>query len=186
MKLIYILLTLFFVFSVQAETMQKRLYKKRNNKVQINAGKLHFSETMDISGNLQASYSRNFGHFEIGALLGFSDMKLNLTDLDNVLKKSGLLAGLIIEGNFINNKRRSNWIPSGGLKIIYMASDLAFDNKERDNGIYVNPFLSSKHFISSRTSINLELEWPVKVWEWDMEDLWRGLDFSFGYAYYFH
>ena len=187
MKFIYILLT-FFVFSLQAqETMQKRLYKKRHNKVQINAGNLKFNNHMSIGGNIQVSYSRNFGYFEIGALLGHSDISLNLYRLENLLEGLGLQAGLVFEGNFIKNKRRNNWIPSGGLKVIYMAKEYRFEEGDRrDAGIYVHPFLSSKHFISSRTSINMELEWPIKVWEWEMSALWRGLDFSFAYAYYFH
>ena len=187
MKFIYILLTL-FVFNLQAqETMQKRLYKKRHNKVQINAGQLKFSNNMNIIGDIQVSYSRNFGFFEIGALLGHSPIELDLTDMGSLLENLGFYAGLVFEGNFIKNKRRNNWVPSGGLKLIYMASESEFKSgDDRKEGFYVHPFLSSKHFISSRTSINLELEYPLKVWEWDMGELWRGLDFSFAYAYYFH
>ena len=187
MKFIYVLLVL-FVFSLQAqETMQKRLYKKRHNKVQINAGDLKFSNNMVIGGSAQASYSRNFGFFEIGALLGFSDITISLTKLEDVLENLGLHAGLVFEGNFIKNKRRNNWIPSGGLKLVYMARDFNFaEGDDREQGFYANPFVSSKHFISSRTSINLELEWPVKVWEWDTSTIWRGVNFSFAYAYYFH
>lgn len=187
MKFIYVLLAL-FVFSLQAEeTMQKRLYKKRHNKVQINAGNLQFNNNMDISGNIQVSYSRNFGFFEVGALLGFSSIELNLFEPKDIMEGLGLKAGIVVEGNFIKNKRRNNWIPSGGLKLIYMAREHEFDRgDERKEGFYVQPFLSSKHFISSRTSINMELEYPLKVWEWDMEEIWRGLDFSVAYAYYFH
>lgn len=187
MKLIYILLTTLFVLSLQAETMQKRLYKKRHNKVQINAGQLKFSNNMNIIGDIQVSYSRNFGFFELGVLLGHSPIELDLTNMNDLLKDLGLYAGLVFEGNFIKNKRRKNWIPSGGLKFIWMASETKFKSgDDRKEGVYVHPFLSSKHFISSRTSINLELEYPMKVWEFDMGDLWRGLDFSFAYAYYFH
>lgn len=187
MKFIYILLAL-FVFSLQAEeTMQKRLYKKRHNKVQINAGNLQFNNNISISGDVLVSYSRNFGYFEVGALLGFSNIEINLFEIgDKVLEGLGLKAGLVVEGNFIKNKRRNNWIPSGGLKFIYMASEQKFDGDDREEGFYINPFFSSKHFISSRTAINLELEYPLKVWEWDTEEIWRGLDFSVAYAYYFH
>jgi len=191
MKFICILLAL-FVFSLQAqETVQKRLYKKRHNKVQINAGNLQFNNNRSISGNILVGYSRNFGYFEAGFLLGFSNIRLtlfaeqgNILDVDNL----GFKAGLVFEGNFIKNKRRNNWIPSGGLKLIYMASKHDFHRGDnRQEGFYVQPFLSSKHFISSRTSINMELEWPLKVWEWrDIGELWRGLDFSVAYAYYFH
>ncbi|MDE0152076.1 MAG: hypothetical protein OXK80_06265 [Bdellovibrionales bacterium] len=187
MKFIYILLAL-FVFSLQAEeTMQKRLYKKRHNKVQINAGNLAFNNNMDISGDVLVSYSRNFGYFEIGALLGFSNIEMNLTEIDNIMEDLGLTVGLIFEGNFIKNKRRNNWIPSGGLKLVYMAREYDFNRgDDRKEGFYVHPFLSSKHFISSRTSINLELEYPLKVWEWETDEIWRGLNFTFAYAYYFH
>jgi len=185
MKFVYILLAL-FVFSSQAqETMQKRLYKKRHNKVQINAGNLQFSPSMDLSGDIDARYSRNFGYFELGVLLGFSNIKLNFSQFE--MEGLGLKLGGVVEGNFIKNKRRNNLIPSGGLKILYMFSEHDFqDSRSREKGFYVNPFLSSKHFISSRTSINMELEYPLKVWEWNTEDLWVGLDFSVAYAYYFH
>ena len=188
MKFIYILLAL-FVFSLQAqETMQKRLYKKRHNKVQINAGNLQFSDQMDISGSIQVSYSRNFGFFEVGALLGLAGIEVNLSEMEeDLLSDLGLKAGLVFEGNFIKNKRRNNWIPSGGLKLIYMANKHNFTSgDDRKKGFYAVPFFSSKHFISSRTSINMELEYPLKVWEWETEEIWRGLDFSFAYAYYFH
>ena len=182
MKFIYILLA-FFVFSVQAqENMQKRHYKKRNNKVQINAGNLMFSNEFDMSGSVYFSYARNFGHFEVGGLLGLNP-DINIWNFITgesgaEFKDLGLQIGIILEGNFIKNKRRNNWIPSGGLKLIY--------TKRRNNEFYVNPFLSSKHFISSRTSINIELEYPLQVWEWNTDEIWRGFGFSAAYAYYFH
>ncbi len=183
MKFIYILLAL-FVFSVQAETMQKRLYKKRHNKVQITAGNLMFSNEFDMSGSVYVSYARNFGYFEVGGLLGLNP-DINIWhfitgESGEEFKDLGLQIGIILEGNFIENKRRNNWIPSGGFKLIY--------TKRRDNEFYVNPFLSSKHFISSRTSINIELEYPLQVWEWGSpgENLVQGFKILGAYAYYFH
>ena len=168
--------------------MQKRLYKKRHHKVQINAGHLQISNEMSLTGSLVGSYSRNFGHFEIGALLGFSNVtEFNFSEIGQAMETLNPRIGLVFEGNFIKNKRRNNWIPSGGLKIIYVFNEHEFGRgSDRSKGLYANLFLSSKHFISSRTSINIELEYPLKVWEWDTEDIWKGLDPSIAYAYYFH
>ena len=177
MRFIFASLALLFIIEAQSETMQKRRYKKRHHKVQIGAGNLNFSNEFDAFGDIKVNYAYNWGHFELGVLFGLSP-DLNLFNDITEFDKMGLLSGLSFEGNFIKNKRRNNWIPSGGLKVYYMLS--------RDSGLWTELFLSSKHFISSRTSINIELGYPLQVWEWDSSRLFTGFNLDFAYAYYFH
>ena len=179
MKLVYIILAIFSLntFFVHAETMQKRQYRKRHHKLQINATSLSFSKQFDANGAVDLAYAYNFGYFETGVLLGLKpEEEIELYELKNDYKKIKLSFGFNFEGNFIENKRRNNWIPSLGLKVYYLLG----------NGAFVQPYVSSKHFVSSRTSINIELAVPLQVWEWDLKNIYDGFHFSVGYAYYFH
>ena len=180
MKLIYIILAVFSLntFFVHAETMQKRQYRKRHHKLQINATSLNFTKKFEASGSVDIAYAYNFGYFELGVLFGLSPDNASVFPTKFEFKKLNPTIGFNIEGNFIKNKRRNNWIPSAGLKAIY-----AYTGK---SNIRVSPYLSSKHFVSSRTSINVEIGVPLKVYDWDLGELFQSVRFSVGYAYYFH
>ncbi len=179
MKLVYVILAIFSLntFFLQAETMQKRQYRKRHHKIQINASSLRFGRSFDVSGLVDVGYAYNSGYFEIGGILGLNP-DFNLWNIASEYEDINVFAGLSFEGNFIRNKRRNHWIPSIGLKV-YGLYDRSFN-------IFVSPFLSSKHFVSSRTSINVEVSFPLKVWDWNLDDLYDGFGLSVGYAYYFH
>lgn len=162
---------------------QKR-YKKRNHKLQLNVALdlLEDGNLLSEKSIIRFDYARNFGRFEVGALLGLSPSEeLGSGDLLNI-PRLGLHAGVLAEVNFIENKRRVNWVPAFGIKVIYY---------QAVNPIFhVNPYLVSKHFISTRTSINLELEYPWPIFEGGRdlipEGFWNGLKFNVAYAYYFH
>ena len=49
------------------------------------------------------------------------------------------------------------------------------------------PTLFQSTLSVQRTSINIELNYPMQVWEFDSSDFyWQGFSLSMGYAYYFH
>ena len=157
----------------------KKRYRKRHHKVQMN-GWLAFNNDFELIDNshILLNYARNWGNFEAGALFGFipeNDQKV--TDFD--IAHWGLSAGALAEWNFLKNKRRINWVPAIGLKILYI--------QQQKGLVQAIPYLVSKHFISTRTSINIELNYPLQVWEFDASDFyWQGFSLSVGYAYYFH
>ena len=177
MKLVYIIALAVFTLSVHAQTMQKRQYRKRHHKVQINASSLTFSKKFDMEGVINVGYSYNFGLIEAGLIVGMQP-DVSILEIASKLDDLNFLIGLNLEANIIRNKRRNNLIPAVGLKTY-----LLYDG---DINIMVSPFASTKHFISSRTSINLEFAFPLQVFEFDLSDLYSGFQVSVGYAYYFH
>ena len=167
------------IFGISHSFAQKR-YKQRNHKLQINAN-LNLLQDGDIfgEGNLvQINYARNFKVAEVGVIAGFKPEEgASFIDIPSL----GLHVGLLGEFNFLPNKRRVNWVPAFGLKVI-----LYQDNAPE---FYVNPYLVSKHFISTRTSINVELEYPIFLLEgveFITDRFWNGIQLRVGYAYYFH
>ena len=178
MKFSYIIALAVFTLSVHAETMQKRQYRKRHHKVQINSSSLQFGKKFDVEGSVDVGYSYNFGHIEAGLVFGMKP-DFNLIKIASELDDLNLLVGLNVEANFIRNKRRNNFIPAVGVK--------AYALYDGDVNFIVAPFVSSKHFISSRTSINLELGVPLNMLEvLNPSKLYDSMQFSMGYAYYFH
>ena len=169
MKFVYLLAAFLLVFSSHGQTRKR--YKQRNHKLQAN---VDVGVNPEVKGTLNLSYARNWGYFELGGFAEalIDDLEFSRFDMDNL----GLKIGLSFEGNFIKNKRRNNWIPSGGLKVSWMPM----------SDVFISPYLVSKFFISSRTSLNLELAWPIQVM--DRFKLWSddGVQLLFGYAYYFH
>ena len=158
----------------------KKRYRKRHHKVQTNAWFSWDNEFAFNNGShLLVNYARNWGHLEAGALMGLMPSQ-GQKIMDFNIGEWGFSVGGLVEWNILKNKRRINWVPAVGLKVIYIQQETPW--------VHLVPYFASKHFISTRTSLNIELESPWQVWEWssDFNDLFQGFRFSLAYAYYFH
>ena len=165
-----ILSILLLTLSLQAQA--KKRYKQRNHKLQT-AGHLNTSADNEITGTGSVSYAKNWGYFELGGGLNIMPNEMGFGEF---FKKLGLELFLSGEGNFIKNKRKNNWVPGFGLQAAYRLG----------NEIFLTPYLVSKHFISYRTSINVSLGYPLKVYEWGSNWYRNGVQIMWSYAYYFH
>lgn len=173
-----ICLTILTAWSSFAEA--KKRYRKRHHKLQTNIWlSLDNEFSFNKGSHLLVNYARNLGNLELGGLVGFiPDEGENAMDFN--IGQWGLSAGGLVEWNIFKNKRRINWVPAVGLKVIYIQTN--------DPLVHLVPYFASKHFISTRTSLNIEVNSPWQVWEWSSEfqDLFQGVSFSLAYAYYFH